>query len=467
MSAAKCWRRCSDVPYRQKAGRDADRASPPTIEGQILTVKGPKGTLSMQLLDDLVKYEVDEGEIRVKPANDAQAQRAPSGACSARCVQNLVTGVTEGFTKVLEITGVGYRAQAQGKNLQPAARLQPRRQLRGAGRRRRQDARTRPRSRSAASTSRRSARSPPKSAAGASPSPTRARASSIAASISSAKKARRSKPWRNSLSSTAAAAASAPRFARVPPASRGCRSTVRAATSMPRSSTTPRARTLAAASTPGQGPQGQDRRDRRQRCGRRQDARRARQEGRRYRRSCSTVAASCSMAGSRPWPMPPAKADWSSRMADENETNASRTPIRSRRQRQPKRPRRGSGAERAAVAPQGRGPRGGAWRRRRTWRRRSRRWPWPSRRSSRRRRRRGRWRGADREARPHQPRLQDREGRQALRLRGAGRGRRRQGPRRLRPRQGARSSGSDQQGDRCGQEGDGPRSAARRPHAAP
>ena len=42
-------------------------------------------------------------------------------------VQNLVTGVTEGFTKTLEITGVGYRAAAQGKNLQAAARLQPRR----------------------------------------------------------------------------------------------------------------------------------------------------------------------------------------------------------------------------------------------------------------------------------------------------------------------------------------------------
>ena len=87
-----------------------------TIEGQTLTVKGPKGTLSMQLLDDLVKYEIAEGEIRVTPLVDAQRNRAAWGMQRTN-VQNLVTGVTEGFSKVLEITGVGYRAQAQGKNL--------------------------------------------------------------------------------------------------------------------------------------------------------------------------------------------------------------------------------------------------------------------------------------------------------------------------------------------------------------
>jgi len=87
-----------------------------TIEGQTLTVQGPKGTLSMKLLDDLVKYEVGEGEIRVTPLVDAQRNRAAWGMQRTN-VQNLVTGVTEGFSKVLEITGVGYRAQAQGKNL--------------------------------------------------------------------------------------------------------------------------------------------------------------------------------------------------------------------------------------------------------------------------------------------------------------------------------------------------------------
>jgi large subunit ribosomal protein L6 len=87
-----------------------------TVESGTLTVKGPKGTLAMQLLDDLVKYEIAEGEIRVTPLTDAQRNRAAWGMTRTN-VQNLVTGVTEGFTKVLEITGVGYRAQAQGKNL--------------------------------------------------------------------------------------------------------------------------------------------------------------------------------------------------------------------------------------------------------------------------------------------------------------------------------------------------------------
>ena len=87
-----------------------------SIEGSVLTVKGPKGTLSMQLLDDLVKYEIGESEIRVTPLVDAQRNRAAWGMQRTN-VQNLVTGVTEGFSKVLEISGVGYRAQAQGKNL--------------------------------------------------------------------------------------------------------------------------------------------------------------------------------------------------------------------------------------------------------------------------------------------------------------------------------------------------------------
>ena len=87
-----------------------------SVEGTTLTVKGPKGQLAMQLLDDLVKYEVGDGEIRVTPITDAQRNRAAWGMQRTN-VQNLVTGVTEGFTKVLEITGVGYRAAAQGKNL--------------------------------------------------------------------------------------------------------------------------------------------------------------------------------------------------------------------------------------------------------------------------------------------------------------------------------------------------------------
>ncbi len=86
-----------------------------TAEGGTLAVKGPKGTLSLQMLDD-VRYEVGDGNISVQPANDSQKARAFWGM-QRSLVQNLVTGVTEGFTKTLEITGVGYRAAAQGRNL--------------------------------------------------------------------------------------------------------------------------------------------------------------------------------------------------------------------------------------------------------------------------------------------------------------------------------------------------------------
>jgi large subunit ribosomal protein L6 len=85
------------------------------IDGGELSVKGPKGTLAMPLSDN-IKYEVGEGAISVQPANDSREARAFWGM-QRTLVQNLITGVTEGFTKVLEINGVGYRAQAQGKNL--------------------------------------------------------------------------------------------------------------------------------------------------------------------------------------------------------------------------------------------------------------------------------------------------------------------------------------------------------------
>jgi large subunit ribosomal protein L6 len=87
-----------------------------TLEGSNLSVKGPKGTLSMSVLDELVRTSIEDGQISVQPVNDSQRSRAAWGMQRTN-VLNLVTGVTEGFTKVLEITGVGYRAAAQGKNL--------------------------------------------------------------------------------------------------------------------------------------------------------------------------------------------------------------------------------------------------------------------------------------------------------------------------------------------------------------
>ena len=86
-----------------------------TTEGQTLSVKGPKGTLTMQMLDD-IRYEIEDGSISVQPANDTKRARSYWGM-QRSLVQNLVTGVTDGFTKTLEITGVGYRAAMQGKTL--------------------------------------------------------------------------------------------------------------------------------------------------------------------------------------------------------------------------------------------------------------------------------------------------------------------------------------------------------------
>src|SRR5690349_213282 len=80
-----------------------------------LSVQGPKGTLSLQMADD-IRYEVEDGGISVQPANDTKRARSFWGM-QRTLVSNLVEGVTTGYTKVLEITGVGYRAAAQGKTL--------------------------------------------------------------------------------------------------------------------------------------------------------------------------------------------------------------------------------------------------------------------------------------------------------------------------------------------------------------
>ena len=85
------------------------------IENGTLTVKGPKGTLTLGT-DELVNYKLDDGSISVTPANDSQSARAHWGL-QRTLVSNLVEGVTAGFTKTLVITGVGYRASAQGRKI--------------------------------------------------------------------------------------------------------------------------------------------------------------------------------------------------------------------------------------------------------------------------------------------------------------------------------------------------------------
>jgi len=84
-------------------------------EENLVTVKGPKGELSRHIHPD-IKVDVEDGVITVTRPSDDKDHRALHGLSRA-LINNMVLGVTEGFTKTLEITGVGYRAQKQGKNL--------------------------------------------------------------------------------------------------------------------------------------------------------------------------------------------------------------------------------------------------------------------------------------------------------------------------------------------------------------
>ncbi|MBN8806999.1 MAG: 50S ribosomal protein L6 [Sphingomonas sp.] len=86
-----------------------------TVADGVLSMKGPKGTLSMPMANE-VTWDVQADSVAVQPANDTKRARAFWGM-QRTLVQNLVTGVTEGFSKKLLITGVGYRANAQGKKL--------------------------------------------------------------------------------------------------------------------------------------------------------------------------------------------------------------------------------------------------------------------------------------------------------------------------------------------------------------
>jgi len=87
-----------------------------SVNGQEVAVKGPKGELKHVLVEDVIA-KLEDGSIEVSPREDTQNARAMWGM-SRTLISNLMTGVTEGFTKKLEITGVGYRAAVQGSNLQ-------------------------------------------------------------------------------------------------------------------------------------------------------------------------------------------------------------------------------------------------------------------------------------------------------------------------------------------------------------
>lgn len=86
-----------------------------SVDGRDVTVKGPKGELKMTVAPTM-KVEVNEGVVTVSRPNDEKQNRSLHGL-TRTLINNMVVGVNEGFSKTLEINGVGYRASKEGKNL--------------------------------------------------------------------------------------------------------------------------------------------------------------------------------------------------------------------------------------------------------------------------------------------------------------------------------------------------------------
>jgi large subunit ribosomal protein L6 len=89
-----------------------------TVEGQTVIAKGPKGELRF-VVNDEVLVKLENGEIAVQPRDQSKTARSKWGMSRTQ-IANILTGVKDGFEKRLEITGVGYRAAMQGKDLQLA-----------------------------------------------------------------------------------------------------------------------------------------------------------------------------------------------------------------------------------------------------------------------------------------------------------------------------------------------------------
>ena len=86
-----------------------------TVDGSTVKVKGPKGELS-RTFDPGMKFQLENNELVIERPTEEKRDRAMHGLTRA-LLANMVTGVTEGFKKTLEIVGVGYRAEKKGKNL--------------------------------------------------------------------------------------------------------------------------------------------------------------------------------------------------------------------------------------------------------------------------------------------------------------------------------------------------------------
>src|SRR3954449_3509201 len=88
-----------------------------TIDGQSVTVKGPKGTLSHTVAEPITVNKADDGTIAVVRPNDERGSKSLHGL-SRTLIANMVTGVTAGYSKTLEIVGTGYRVTARGSDLE-------------------------------------------------------------------------------------------------------------------------------------------------------------------------------------------------------------------------------------------------------------------------------------------------------------------------------------------------------------
>jgi large subunit ribosomal protein L6 len=88
-----------------------------TIDGQQVTVKGPKGTLSHVVAEPITVNKGDDGVLQVVRPDDERISKSLHGL-SRTLIANMVTGVTAGYTKNLEIVGTGYRVQARGSDLE-------------------------------------------------------------------------------------------------------------------------------------------------------------------------------------------------------------------------------------------------------------------------------------------------------------------------------------------------------------
>ena len=88
-----------------------------TLSGQDVTVKGPKGELSLTLAEPITISKADDGSLQVARPDDERENRALHGL-SRSLVNNMVLGVTTGYSKTMEIVGTGYRVQAKGSDLE-------------------------------------------------------------------------------------------------------------------------------------------------------------------------------------------------------------------------------------------------------------------------------------------------------------------------------------------------------------